>query len=483
MHKLILIQDDPNSAKLAKIASLLGVEHELVRGIPEEPSCVILRGRDYDAMRDALEKSPHAVLVYDAESSQILAEALKPIRCPSAAIHISRTRADVTTVFSGLSFQSAVTRAVFSQAADYAPLLFADNQPFFLAKNRLFVLCPGEVLDIDTVAEAGCEPVRKYFAELIPFAMFIKWALREQCWRLPVYGASIVIDDPLLRPRYGFIDFAEFLSWLKANDLAATFAFIPWNHDRSDPAIAKLFRDNPQRLSICVHGCDHIRSEFGIGDAARLDATVKTATARMNQHEKRYGLPYDRVMVFPQGKFSREALDALGRNGYLAAVNSSVFPTRYNGELTVRQLLDLAVTAPSGIPLFRRRYPVDRFDFAGDLFFEKPALIVQHHQDFENGFAPLLSFVQQLREVKPGLEWMPLGSVLARSYWQKTGLDGSIAVRRLTGEAHPPGSCAEMDYRLKERAEIAVRRYLSEFRDNVVNRNKLLSAAVAAIRG
>jgi hypothetical protein len=483
MEKLILLQDDPNSSKLAKIASLLGVAHELVRVIPEEPSCVILRGRDYDAMRHVLDESPHAVLVYDVESSQTLSGTLKPIHSSSAAIQISRARADVTTVFSSLSFQSAATRAVFSQAGDFVPLLFADDQPFFLAKDRLFLLCPGEVLDIDTIAEAGCEPGKTHFAELIPFAMFIKWALKERCWRLPVYGASIVIDDPLLRPRYGFIDFADFLSWLKINDLAATFAFIPWNHNRSDPAIAKLFRDNPDRLSICVHGCDHIGGEFGIGDAARLDATVKTATARMNLHENRYDLPYDRVMVFPQGKFSREALEALGRNGCLAAVNSSVFPVRYNGELTVRQLLDLAVTTPSGVPLFRRRYPVDRFDFACDLFFEKPALIVQHHQDFENGFAPLLSFIQQLREVKPDLKWMPLGSVLAQSYWQKTEHDGSIAVRRLVGEADSGGSYAEMDYRLKERAEIAVRRYLSEFRDNVVQRNKFLSAALAAIRG
>ena len=303
MEKLILLQDDPNATKLAKIANLLGVDHEIVRNIPEHRSCVILRGKDFDAMRHSIEKSLHAILVYDVESSHTLSEDLKPFRCSSSSIQISRARPDVTTVFSGLAFQSTATRTVFTQISDFAPLLFADNYPFFLSKERLFLLSPGEVLDIDTVAEYGCEPARAHFAELIPFAMFIKWALKEQCWRLSMYSASIVIDDPLLRRRYGFIEFATFLSWLQTNDLAATFAFIPWNHTRSDPSIADMFRMNPDRLSICVHGCDHIRGEFGSSDKDRLDATVKTATARMIKHEKTYNLRYDRVMVFPQGSF------------------------------------------------------------------------------------------------------------------------------------------------------------------------------------
>ena len=169
-------------------------------------------------------------------------------------------------------------------------------------------------------------------------------------------------------------------------------------------------------------------------------------------------------------------------NGYVGAVNSSVFPTTYNGELRIRQLLDLAVTSPSGVPLYRRRYPVDRFDFACDLFFEKPVLIVQHHQDFGSGFDTLLCFIQQLREITPDIKWMPLGSVLAQSYWQKVDKEGSITLRKLVSEAQPIGSCVEMDYRLKERVQIAFRRYLSEFRDNNIHRNKLLSAAFTAIR-
>jgi hypothetical protein len=312
--------------------------------------------------------------------------------------------------------------------------------------------------------------------------MFIKWALKDCCWRLAEPCASLVIDDPLLRPRYGCIEFDSFLAWLRENKLAATFAFIPWNHARSDPKTVALFRENPDKLSLCVHGCDHTKGEFSIRDAARLDAIAQTAMARMAKHEDRFRLRHDRVMVFPQGKFSIEALAALKRSGYMAAVNTSPFPVDYAGEFTLHDLLDLAMTSPAGAPLFRRRYPVDLFGFACDLFFEKPAIIVQHHQDFRDGFGPLQAFIQDLRAIQPDLRWMPLGSLLARSDWQKRGNDGTLAVRKLIGEPVPGGPCAEMDYPFQDRAKIAFRRYLSEFRDTYVHPSASLSAVVAAIR-
>jgi len=475
MEKLILLRDDPNAPKLGRIADLLGVDHELVREIPKHPSCMILPGRHFDEKQAAIKQLPHSVLVYDAGSSRTFSEQLKPYCHPSVTIKVSRARPDVTTILSGLSLRTTTAETVFSSCSDFDPLFTVDNHGVFLSKGRFFLLGSSEVLDIETIAESDCEPCREHFIRLMPFAMFIKWVFKERCWHLPTYYACIIIDDPLLRRRYGFIDFSKFLAWLRANDLAATFAFIPWNHSRSDPITTSMFKANSDRLSICVHGCDHTGGEFGITDAPRLEAKAKTAITRMARHEKKYGLTYDRVMVFPQGKFSKEALTALMRNGYVAAVNTSVFPTDYDSSLKVRDLLELAVVLPYGVPLYRRRYPVELFDVACDIFFEKPVFIVQHHQDFRSGFEILLSFIQRLHEIKPDIKWMPIGTVLAQSFWKKVENNGSLSVRKLAHEVQE-GSCVEMDYGLKERARVALRRYLSEFRDNHIDRSRILTS-------
>jgi hypothetical protein len=43
----------------------------------------------------------------------------------------------------------------------------------------------------------------------------------------------LVIDDPLLKPRYGFLKFLPFLRLMQRHDFATSIAFIPWNWRRS----------------------------------------------------------------------------------------------------------------------------------------------------------------------------------------------------------------------------------------------------------
>jgi hypothetical protein len=481
LEKLIVLQNDPNALKLAKIADLLGVGCELVSEIPREPSCMILPGPYSDKFQEDILQAEHTVLVYNAGLSETFAAQLRPFRHASNRIRIGNARRDVTSSLSGLSFQTAVTETVFSSFQGFEPLVFMDEHPIFLARGRLFLLAADRVLDIDMEGKEGCEPYREHFTELLPFVMFIKTVLKERCWRLPEQYACIIVDDPLLRRRHGFIDIPVFVEWLRANSLAATFAFIPWNHDRSRAAIAELFNRNSDRLSICVHGCDHTEAEFAIADAAHLDAMARTAMTRMAAHEREHAIRHDRIMIFPQGKFTRYALVALQRNGYMAAVNTSLFPTNDFWNPTVRELLDLALVIPHGVPLFNRRYPVDLFDFACDIFFEKPVLIVQHHRDFRSGFESLQSFIRDLDRIKPGMKWLPLGALLAQSIWHRAESNGTVRTRKLVREGQE-GTWAEVEYSPKARAKIALKRYLSEFRDNHIDRSKLMTFVVKAIR-
>jgi hypothetical protein len=134
--------------------------------------------------------------------------------------------------------------------------------------------------------------------------------------------ACLIVDDPRIIKRYGFINFSKFIDWLIDEDIAATFAFIPWNYRRTDPSIARLLINNKDRVSIFVHGCDHTKAEFASNDNLYLEGICALARKRMMEHERIYGLPWDNVMVFPQGKFSPEAMNALKSTGYLAAINS-----------------------------------------------------------------------------------------------------------------------------------------------------------------
>src|SRR5690242_8428366 len=113
---------------------------------------------------------------------------------------------------------------------------------------------------------------------------------------------------------------------MEKRKFSTSIAFIPWNFKRSDRSVAELFAANPGSLSLCVHGCDHTRGEFGGNDCDTLESKSRQALARMRMHRTRSGLGFDEVMVFPQGIFSTAAMKALKRSGFLAAVNSTAYP-------------------------------------------------------------------------------------------------------------------------------------------------------------
>ena len=259
--------------------------------------------------------------------------------------------------------------------------------------------------------------------------------------------ASIIIDDPLLRDNYGFLNFRKLLHTMDQHNFHTTIAFIPWNYKRTDKSIATLFRERPDRFSLCVHGCDHTRGEFGKTDLQYLDAKVKLATARMIEHEKKTGIPFDRVMVFPQGIFTNEAMEALKNNHYLAALNTETKPI--NGRLF------------SDFPFFQRYTPEN---LAGrDL---NPAFVVLHHAYFKHGCGALTRLVDGLNSQTSNLKWDSVGNILrkflpAHEEQFNDPLDTDLKGWKLNGYS--------------QNIRIAVRRYTSELRDNYLSRNECLS--------
>jgi len=158
----------------------------------------------------------------------------------------------------------------------------------------------------------------------------------------PETGADlIIIDDPLLRPTYGFLNFERLLRLVEEFNLFVTIAFIPYNYRRNSRRIVRMFRENRERLAICFHGNDHTTEELASSDISRLNTMLDIAESRMSIHHKSSGVDCHRVMVFPQGNFSVEAMQVLNSRNFDGAVNTTPNPMHEAVRLTLGEWLEI----------------------------------------------------------------------------------------------------------------------------------------------
>ena len=300
--------------------------------------------------------------------------------------------------------------------------------PVFVSSARL--------IDIDANLATRNFDVRDHLFSAVPVVSYLRWAFASSSWNTPEASACLVIDDPLLRARYGFVRFRELLALMKQIRFSTSIAFIPWNWRRSDSKVVQLFRDNPEIYSLCVHGCDHTAGEFATSDRLRLRAVASEALRRMSLHERQTGLAHDRLMVFPQGIFSEEAILELKHAGFNAVVNTEVHSVPVGKrDLTISDVWDVAVMAYGDFPIYTRRYPVQGIEnFAFDLLLGKPCLAVIHHDFCGDGYAGLMQFIEQLNALRVPLTWRRAGAVVRRSYRQKEVSSDSVEVEMYGSE-------------------------------------------------
>ncbi len=341
----------------------------------------------------------------------------------SHRISVAADSAEVSLQWAGLDFEVAsgaggVGFQLPGGASDARTLISRDGEPFFVqlavGGTPLLLLGQEEIADLDGPAPKDGSALKE-FERLVPLMMFIRRYCGGQCWQAPALWASFIIDDPLLRPRYGCLDYYKLLESMERQRYAACIAFIPWNYRRTDPRMAAFFQAHSDRYTICVHGCDHTHREFCILDETRLRELTKKALWRMEQHQWLSGLPFAPVMVFPQGLFSARAMEVLAESRFLAAVNTSPYPVDCGQDcLTLREILEPAVTKFSNFPLFTRRYPQCPAECILDLFVGKPLLLVEHHGYFRDGCKTAGDFVAKLNALAPRLQWTDLNTICSR---------------------------------------------------------------------
>lgn len=344
--------------------------------------------------------------------------------------------------FAGLRFspsrrEAHATFELSANALESAPILLANGKPVFLFIGapgccKVFLIAGSETPDINQPLsrEKGIE---ESYGQIIPFLIFIRDSFGDYSWHGVEKTARFIIDDPLLADRYGCLDYGTLSASMARQKFGTSIAFIPWNYRRTSSRWAEKFMRKNINLSVCIHGCDHSNREFSSQDAATLVYKAGISVARMEKHRERTRLPFERVMVFPQGYFSKAAILGLRSNEYLAAVNTTCFPTDCSpGELTIGDFLRPAITRFGGFPVFRRHYPRRLIDLAFDIFLGKPAFIVEHHPYVGDGCAQLENFVSELHKVEPDLSWPTLSSQIERSCLMRRCDDGSVAVKFFT---------------------------------------------------
>lgn len=433
------------------------------------------------------------------------------------------------------------------EAQRFRSIIRSNAGQFFLGLTKggvSFYLSGGSTITDIRSSHGKYFDVKKHFCGAVPAVMYLKWAFREVCWNSFETSGCLIIDDPPLKPRYGFLRYREALELMDRHNFTTTIAFIPWNWRRTNSRTVSIFRGRPDRFSLCVHGSDHIGSEFATRSAARLNRSAKTAQQRMELLGQKTDLPYARVMVYPCGEFSPEAGRALKSNGFVAAVNTEVAPPELaENKTTIADLWSMAIMKYGAFPVFTRRYckhGIENFAFDGLL--GKPCLIVGHHEVFKDGGRELVEFIDKLNALKWNLRWKPLGDLILHSFRIRNAGEGKSVIQmfaqglRIENSGEPreytfvkeedpdsvktvavnrdsvefncdrgflcwnatlaPSEIADVRILINERQDFdllgdgigyniktGARRYLSEFRDNYLCQSNFLSQSAARVRG
>ena len=350
-----------------------------------------------------------------------ISDKLPDIAGPMAGLEFSlRLRTDDAVLAGASSGEESIFTSVISAGPAPVFVRFQQNGvPVFLCTSS-------QIIDIDQPVGRGFYDVKDQFCSVVPLVMFIRSMFQDVGWQPQELAACLIIDDPLLKPQYGFCDFTKLRDLMRQHGFTTNIAFIPWNWRRTSSEAGDFFRNESGLFSVSIHGCDHTAGEFGAISPEVLSSTARLAQSRMRDHEARTGIRHEPIMVFPQGVFSSECPEVLKRNGFLAAVNTEVVPVdSQNARTRIRDVWDVAIMTYGGFPIFTRRYAFHGLEnFAFDLLLGKPCLIVVHHDFFKDGGTELIDLVRRIGALNCSLHWRPLGEVIRRACRSRGGVEG-----------------------------------------------------------
>lgn len=331
---------------------------------------------------------------------------------------------------------SAIALGIRPQAA-LDELMRLDGQPTFVTWTESqvprYVWATPDVFDAFATVDSEYDLERR-LDKILPLLIFLRETFGVACWHNPEATAALTIDDPLLQPNYGFINFRSLLLSARTHGFHVSLAFIPWNSWRTRERDAALFREFSDVFSLCVHGCDHTNNEYGVDDHGLLLDKNHRALDRMELHSNRTGIPFTPIAVCPQERCSLAAWRAFADHpSMLALMNTRTMPRVGSGQnVKGANLLLPAQDSLFGFPAFKRHYPGSMSRFALNLYLGKPAILVEHHDYFRDGQRPIEEFAASLRQINPAVQWRSLEQVTITAHLRRQENNDATAIRFFT---------------------------------------------------
>jgi len=273
------------------------------------------------------------------------------------------------------------------------------------------------------------------FMQLLPLILFLRTLTEDQGWEQPPLQACFMFDDPNLHWRtYGFIDFNKIASHAQLHRYHACFATIPLDAWFVHKPTALLFQRHRDRLSLLVHGNDHIAQELAkpyVEEEQKRN--LQQALGRISAFERRSGVEVSKVMVPPHGACIESALGEMARLGFEAACISKGSLRHYNGQAAWLRTFGMKpADIIGGLPVFPR-FPLSgscRNSILIAALLHQPIIAMGHHHDVAEGlhqFDDLAGFINSLGTVR----WVDMKRISRAHYAQK--LDGKdLLVRMFT---------------------------------------------------
>ncbi len=287
----------------------------------------------------------------------------------------------------------------------------------------------------------GPSPYREplVFTNLAPQMMFLRYAAGDRAWHSPGRYANLTIDDAWLREPYGYVNYEGLLREMERHNFHTTIAFVPWNFDRSQPAVVSLLRAHADKFSICIHGNNHDHQEFGAYDTKPLigqTEDIKQGLARMAKFQELTQLPYDPVMVFPHSISPEPTLALLKRFNFWATANSLNVPSGAEAPPGAEFALRPATMEFSNFPSLRRysaEAPGPESQLVVDAFLGNPMLFYVHQGFFAPGIDAFDKTAETVNRLQSDTQWRSLGDITKHLYLLKLRDDGNYDVRTYSG--------------------------------------------------
>jgi hypothetical protein len=263
---------------------------------------------------------------------------------------------------------------------------------------------------------------------LLPLLHFVRQVTADVDWSPTPQRACFIFDDPNLHSRrYGYLDFNELARQASTRNYHVALATVPLDSSYAAPKAVELFHNCPRRLSLLIHGNDHVRNElardYTEGEAQRILAQALTRIASL---ERRTGLKVSRVIAAPHGGCSESMMAQMLRLAFEGAC-VSVGPTvRCNPSKNWPLGFGLSPVCfmAGGFPVIRRfhlRYGLLPLRFAA--FLGQPILPYGHHQDCAEGLGQLAETADILN-AWANTTWTDLESIFRDHY--RTRREGDL---------------------------------------------------------